>query len=136
MRQPSLLLVEDDQVLCSQLADLLRVEGYLVTTVHDGLAALRQLEAGLSPDLLILDMYLDGLDGWDLGAELTDQGRSFPILVVTGDPHPEACAAEVGTNAFLAKPFSPLDLLAQVERLVAPSESRSLDPRTGLPRSA
>jgi CheY-like chemotaxis protein len=114
----SLLVVDDDFALTSQLTELFRHEGYLVTTAADGLDAARFLMAGEHPDLLLLDMHLEGIDGWELAAELRAMGQHIPILVITGDANPRRCAQEIGAEAYLAKPFDLVHLLGIVERLV------------------
>jgi CheY-like chemotaxis protein len=116
VRQRSLLIVEDDVALIDYLSELFRLEGYRVRTALDGLQALELLEAGYSPDLMLLDMHLAGVDGWGVGAELQTMGLRVPIVVMTADPEPERCAAQVGARAWVRKPFMPRDLLAEVER--------------------
>jgi len=118
MRRYSLLIIDDDLILMEQLAELFRMEGYVVATATDGLDALRLLTAGEQPDLLLMDMHMEGLGGEELATELHGLGRPFPILLITADPDPAACAARVGAQGYLAKPFDLPVLLAQVEQLL------------------
>jgi CheY-like chemotaxis protein len=115
MRQRSLLIVDDDPVL----TELFRLEGYGVLTAADGLDALQFLAAEVAPDLVILDMHMEGLGGADFAAELRALELRYPLLLVTADPDPAACARTVGADAWLAKPFALTHLLAAVERLLA-----------------
>ena len=119
MLQRSLLIVEDDPALAAQLEELFRLEGYAVRTAPDGLDALRLLAADATPDLMLLDMHMEGVTGWDLGAELKAQGLHVPTLVITGDRDPRQCAGQVGAAAYLAKPFELGELLSAVEELLA-----------------
>src|SRR5687767_5964667 len=74
----SVLIVEDDAILRGQLAELFRMEGYGVTLAEDGLAALRLLMAGTEPDVILLDMHMEGLNGWEFGAELRQLEATAP----------------------------------------------------------
>jgi len=118
MRQFSLLIIDDDPVMTDQLAELFRLEGYAVATAIDGLDALRLLAAGAQPDLLLLDMHMQGVGGEELVAELRAQGRPPPILVITADPDPAGCAQRIGARAYFAKPFDLPVLLDRVEQLL------------------
>jgi CheY-like chemotaxis protein len=118
-RRWSVLIVEDDPLLRSQLAELFRLEGFGVEVAPEGLAALQLLQAGAEPDVILLDMHLDGVDGWEFSAELHQVHRSPPpVLVITGDPDPRRCAQQVGAWGYLAKPFALGTLLHAVEHLL------------------
>jgi two-component system, chemotaxis family, chemotaxis protein CheY len=116
----SVLIVDDDATLRDQLAELFRMEGYAVILAEDGLAALRLLVAGTEPDVILLDMHMEGLDGWDLGAELLQLQLTAPVLVITGDADPRRCAQQIGAQGYLAKPFALGTLLDAVEHLLQP----------------
>jgi DNA-binding NtrC family response regulator len=114
-----ILIVDDDPALLNQLADLFRIEGYDVTIAEGGMAALYALEAGLEPDVVLLEVLLEGINGWDVNAEMEQRGLSIPIVVMTADPDPQKCAEQVGAIACLAKPFDYRELLRVVGRAVA-----------------
>lgn len=118
MPGPSLLIVEDDPSLRMFLEQLFRLEGYVVTSASEGLRALNLLAAGFGPDLMLLDMHMEGLDGWGLAAELNQLGLSVPILVITADRQPQRCAEQVGARACLAKPLDVRELLWTAQRLI------------------
>jgi CheY-like chemotaxis protein len=65
----SVLIVDDDLDILGALADLLESEGYHVTTVTDGQAALSYLRRGLRPCVILLDLMMPGMNGWDFRAE-------------------------------------------------------------------
>jgi CheY-like chemotaxis protein len=123
MHQRLILIVDDDADLREQLVELFHLEGYEVMAVEDGLDALQLLEAGAAPDLVLLDMHMEGIDGDDFAAELRALNVHLRILVITADSHPQDCAARVGANGFLSKPFELSDLLDAVERLLTGQRS-------------
>jgi two-component system, OmpR family, response regulator MprA len=114
----SLLIVDDDDALAGQLQELFRLEGYRVSLALDGLEALQLLASGCDAELVLMDMHMGGLDGWDLARELRALDMRIPLLVITGDADPERCARQVGATAFLAKPFDLPDLIRLVERVL------------------
>jgi CheY-like chemotaxis protein len=114
--KPALLIVDDDATLTEHLAELFGMQGYNVTVAPDGLDALRLLSRGAKPDLMLLDMHMQGVNGWDLASELHQLGMKIPILVLTADTDPAACARQIGAAASLAKPFDLPDLVAAVDK--------------------
>src|SRR5687768_11721073 len=96
-----ILIVDDDEALLGTLRDLFRIEGYEVTTASDGLAALRLLDAGAAPEVILLDLHMEAVPGWDFATELEQQGCHSPILVMTADPDPTGWASRIGALAVL-----------------------------------
>jgi response regulator NasT len=124
MAQRSILIVEDDPAVTAMLTLAFRLEGYRVVTATDGLPALQLLTAGTTPDLMLLDMHMEGLNGWGLSAELEHFRHKVPILVMTADRDPAACAEQVGAAAYLQKPLDLHELLHTVEQLLPPEAPR------------
>jgi CheY-like chemotaxis protein len=116
--QRTILIVDDDAAVTTQLADLFQIEGYDVTVASDGLEALQAFEAGLVPDVMILDLHMEGVSGWDVNAELAGMGIEVPIVVVSADPERELRAAQLGAVASLPKPLDFRELLRVVDRAV------------------
>jgi DNA-binding response OmpR family regulator len=114
-----ILVVDDDEVLSETTATVLRHSGYRVRTAANGLDALYLLEAE-SPALVILDLLMPVLDGWEMADELHSWGADIPLLVVSGAGEEAAASAQdIGAMGFLSKPFDLSDLLARVDALVA-----------------
>jgi len=111
------LIVEDDSDLRETLADILRDEGFLVTTAIDGITALFTLRARPRPDLILLDLHMPGMDGWAFRAEQQKDPElaQIPIILLAArdvDTHAEA----MGVRDYLAKPIELLPLLQAVRR--------------------
>jgi len=121
------LLIDDDKELCDLLVDYLRPEGFLVQAVHEGEAGLRQLLAGGSPALVILDVMLPGMNGFDVLRALRPQ-CSVPVLMLTarGEDVDRIVGLELGADDYLPKPFNPRELVARLRAIQRRSERTSL----------
>jgi CheY-like chemotaxis protein len=111
-----ILVVDDDQAILATVADILALSGYPVITAADGREALR-LTAEMRPALVLLDLRMPGLDGWEVARTLRARGVAAPILVMTAAQDAHHWAEQIGADGYLAKPFDLDDLLAAVERL-------------------
>jgi CheY-like chemotaxis protein len=111
-----LLVVDDDDDIRESLSDLLQTEGYEVATARQGLDALTQLRKGLLPSLILLDLMMPQMNGWEfLEARSADAALAgLPVVVLSADTKPLATDAAVCGR--LAKPFKIAELLAIVER--------------------
>lgn len=83
--QPVVLVVDDQPGFCEALSDLLSEEGYSVVTAEDGLQALHVL-SGLTPNLILLDLQMPRMNGWQLARHLAQDPRlsRIPVLVLSG----------------------------------------------------
>ncbi|HZQ34748.1 MAG TPA: response regulator, partial [Dehalococcoidia bacterium] len=90
-----------------------------VTVAHDGYHALDQL-AGVTPDLIVLDIGMPRMDGFTFAGELERRGLRprIPMLVLTADGRAQQKAARVQAEGWLAKPFDVGELLARVAKLI------------------
>ncbi|MBX3635199.1 MAG: response regulator [Rubrivivax sp.] len=115
---PRILVVDDDPELRALLADYLGASGFTVDTAADG-RQMRERLATIWPDVLVLDLMLPGEDGLSLARELR-RGPDLPILMLSarGEEIDRVVGLEVGADDYLAKPFSPRELLARLRALL------------------
>ena len=114
-----ILLVDDDPALRTLLRTTFEVADVDVVEAEDAESARRRIRAR-RPDVIVLDVKMPGTSGLELCAELkgADATREIPIILLTGsDGGTSALARKAGADAFVRKPFSPLELLAVAERL-------------------
>jgi DNA-binding response OmpR family regulator len=116
--QPTILVVEDDEISRDGMAQILAQEGYLVLTAPSGHDALATLRTPLSPiDVVVLDVHLPDISGIDLCARVRELHPFLPIVVCTGEADPEeACQLlSMGVTRYFRKPIGVDELLATVE---------------------
>jgi CheY-like chemotaxis protein len=111
----SVLVVDDDDAIRDTVRAILEDEGYAVREAPDGAAALAAIDRE-SPCLVLLDMRMPVVDGWQVAAALQQREARVPIAVMTAARDAQRWCAEVGGAACLAKPFDMDDVLAVVAR--------------------
>ena len=116
---PRILLVEDNGELASAIRHNLEIEGYVILHSADGqsgLAAARMAE----PDLLILDVMLPGMDGFEVLERLRKEGFAAPVLMLTarGEEADKVRGFRAGADQYLTKPFGLLELIERVKLLL------------------
>jgi two-component system response regulator BaeR len=118
------LVIEDDAKIARLLLDYLRNEGYEASTEVDGRAGLRHVEQS-SPDLVILDLMLPGLDGIGV-CKSVRRFSDVPILMLTArvDEVDRLLGLDTGADDYVCKPFSPREVMARVRALIRRSEGR------------
>ena len=114
-RTGGILIVDDDPDLRECLQIMLTSMGFEVTSAANGQEALDEME-GHDPDLILLDMKMPVMDGWEFCRALEGRDSRPPIVVVTAAPDPAGRAAEVHAEGWLGKPFEIADLEAIVRR--------------------
>jgi two-component system alkaline phosphatase synthesis response regulator PhoP len=114
-----ILIVEDDLHIAEGIQLNLSLQGYDVTIATDGVAGLNQWKE-LSPDLVILDIMLPGIDGLSILQSIRLEDERLPILILSakGDPAYRIKGLSLGVDDYLAKPFNLEELLLRVERLL------------------
>lgn len=121
-----LLVVDDDPGLLRAVAETLRAEGYEVTTARRGAEALTRIAESL-PDLIVSDIRMPGMDGYELVRNLRASARTklIPIVFLTAkDETADRIAGfRTGVDAYLTKPFEPDELLAVVANILRRVES-------------
>jgi CheY-like chemotaxis protein len=115
-RASKILVVDDDDAILGSLRELLESEGYGVETAHDGREALDKLAQMEPPQLILLDLKMPVMDGWQFLSERSSDTASVkvPVVLLSGLPFiPNA----PGVSDFLSKPINPSRLLDCVRRL-------------------
>jgi type II secretory ATPase GspE/PulE/Tfp pilus assembly ATPase PilB-like protein/CheY-like chemotaxis protein len=116
------LLVEDEDQLRRAMKDLLERDGYTVTEASDGIQALDQVDR-FAPDIIILDLNLPGMDGYNVLQQLRSRPatRGIPVVVLTakGDEDNEVRVFELGADDFVTKPFRARALSARLQAVLA-----------------
>ena len=123
-----ILVIEDEPLVQKALTLILARQGYEVIPVADGRTALQALDQ-VSPDLIVLDIYLPPVDALD-GRQVVHEYRQrpcphAPILVITGAGYAGQRATALEAAGSLDKPFTPQELLATVEALIGPPISHN-----------
>ena len=110
------LIIEDDEVIASGMAQHLSGAGFDPVTVGRGEVGLARLRYE-APDVVVLDLMLPGLDGWSLIESARAEGIGTPIIVVSarGTVHDRVHALQIGADDYLVKPFSMKELVARVQ---------------------
>lgn len=113
-----LLLIDDDQELSELLTEFLSSEGFSLTCCFDGLSGLEQAKTK-NYDLILLDVMLPGLNGFDVLKALGGQ-HITPILMLTakGDDSDRVLGLELGADDYLAKPYNPKELVARIKAIL------------------
>ncbi|MDE3153928.1 MAG: response regulator transcription factor [Acidobacteriota bacterium] len=119
MSTKRILLVEDEPGLVLTLSDRLRSEGYDVDVAGDGESGLARA-TGEPFGLVILDVMLPGLNGFEVCRAIRRQGVQTPILMLTarGETTDKVVGLKLGADDYLAKPFDTLELMARIEALI------------------
>lgn len=113
-----ILLIDDDAELCALLSELLVREGFTVECEHQGNRGLDRALNG-SHDLVVLDVMLPGLDGFEILRRLRERSR-VPVLMLTarGEDMDRIAGLEMGADDYLAKPFNPRELMARIRAIL------------------
>lgn len=116
--RPAVLLVDDDRTLLAVLSRRVARAGYQVRTAASGVAALKQLEESW-PALLIVDLMMPGMDGFEL-CRRVKQIADLPIIVLSAVDGSEAkvSALELYAEDYVTKPFDPDELVARIQRVL------------------
>ncbi len=123
------LVVEDDAAILRGLTDNLEAESYVVLTARDGETGYAILEQE-EPDLVILDLMLPKLSGYEICQRARSNGMTVPILMLTakGTESDRVLGLDLGADDYVTKPFSVRELLARVRALLRRGQSADTGP--------
>jgi len=119
-----ILVIDDDVELCSLVTEYLRPEGFHVECVHDGRSGLARALNG-EHLLVVLDVMLPGLNGFDVLRRIRDASR-IPVLLLTarGEDVDRIVGLEIGADDYLPKPFNPRELVARIRAILRRSQAK------------
>lgn len=115
MSLEKILIVDDDKNICDLLRLYLEKEGFGVILSHNGEEAVMKFHA-LKPDIVLLDIMLPGLDGWQVCREIRKKSN-VPIIMITAksETFDKVLGLELGADDYITKPFSTRELMARVK---------------------
>ena len=119
MTDHRLLIIDDDVRLAEMLVEYLAPEGIELTAVASGIQGLRNAQRE-NYELIILDVMLPGLSGFDVLKQLREAGSKTPVLMLTarGDDVDRIVGLDLGADDYLPKPFNPRELLARIKAIL------------------
>lgn len=131
-----ILIIEDEESIRMALEDDFRLENYDVEVASDGIEGLAKA-ANPDTDLIILDIMLPGMNGFDICKKLRSQGIRTPIIMLTakGQEIDRVVGLEIGADDYVTKPFSPRELQARVKAVLRRMETEPDDKAENLFRS-
>lgn len=129
----TILIVEDEPAMQLGLKDNLEIDGYAVDVASDGLEGLEKINRG-HYDLVLLDVMLPKLSGFDVCKSARSSGAAMPIIMLTarGEEIDKVLGLELGADDYMTKPFSVRELLARVKAHLRRSKSTPLKESEGL----
>jgi two-component system response regulator MprA len=128
-----IVVIDDDEKITSMLRRALAFEGYSVTTATNGTEGLRAI-LGQNPDLVILDVMMPYVDGWEVCRRIREGGSAVPILMLTArdEVSDRVKGLDLGADDYLVKPFALEELLARVRVLLRRRTDRAEQPSNRL----
>lgn len=114
------MIVDDDREFLDQFEEMLNLSGYDTQTYSSGIEALENVLT-ISPDIIVLDLKMDGKDGFEVAKEIkrSPGTNAIPIIAITGYPEERTRLGEApAIRKFLIKPVNPLNIIAEIEKIV------------------
>jgi two-component system alkaline phosphatase synthesis response regulator PhoP len=126
-----ILVVEDEEAILLGLAETFIYAGYEVLKASEGKSAV-ELAVNERPDLILLDIMLPGLTGFEVCRQLREKGMQMPVIMLTarGDEFDKLHGFEMGADDYVTKPFSVDELLARVKAILLRGRAHESGPRT------
>lgn len=129
---PYILIVDDDEAVCEVLATYLRPKGYRIRVVHTGRGALEALRSGPAPDVTILDLRLQDIQGQEVQRHIHDRNLETEVIIITGFASLDSAleAIKFGAFDYIVKPFKlgeiEISVRNALERLLLRKQNRML----------
>lgn len=119
MNKKKVMIADDDTGVLEAMQLMLEDGGYAVIAITDG-KIVRDMQDDL-PDVLLLDIWMSGMDGTSICKHLKSQNRTkhIPIILCSANRDTQKLAKECGANDFIAKPFEMMDFLNKVEKYIS-----------------
>ena len=134
MSSSAILIVDDDNDVRSALSELLEEEGFSVEGVHNGREALARLRGGVHPAVILLDLMMPGMDGWDFRTEQLRDPKlaAVPVVIVSASGFSqESIGTQFRPAAYVEKPIERTALLDVIRQVVRSRPPGQLDPARG-----
>ena len=127
MASGKILIVDDDKNICELLRIYIEKEGFEAAIANDGETALEMFDA-FAPDLVLLDIMLPGLDGWQICREIRKKS-SKPIIMLTakGEVFDKVLGLELGADDYVVKPFETKEVIARINAVLRRSTKTEAD---------
>lgn len=127
MNRAKVLVVDDDVNICELLRLYLEKEGYEVKTVYSGKSGIEEF-CQFAPNIVILDIMLPGIDGWQVCREIR-KVSNIPVIMLTakGETFDKVLGLELGADDYIVKPFEPKELIARVKAVLRRYERKDFD---------
>lgn len=118
MSNNKIMIVDDDKNICELLQIYLQKEGYHVTAMSSGEEAV-EVFPKLRPDIILLDVMLPGMDGWQVCREIRKRSMA-PIIMLTakGDTFDKVLGLELGADDYIVKPFDAKEIIARIKAVL------------------
>ena len=118
MASEKILIVDDDTNICELLRLYIEKEGFTAFLANDGEAALKMFDAA-EPDLVLLDIMLPGLDGWQVCREIRKKS-ACPIIMLTakGEVFDRVLGLDLGADDYVVKPFETKEVIARIKAVL------------------
>ncbi len=129
MASGKILIVDDDRNICELLRLYIEKEGFETAIANDGKAAVQMFDA-VNPDLILLDIMLPVLDGWQRLPRASAQSRRRPIIMLTakGETDDKVNGLKLGADDYITKPFEMKEVLARIEAVLRRSGNEETEP--------
>ncbi len=121
-----IVIIEDDSTIVMGLEAALEFHGYRVTAAANGAEGMKQLDRE-QPDLVILDLMLPGIDGYEVCQKIRRQDKRIPIIMLTAKSQEsdKLLGFQLGADDYVTKPFSAMELLARIKAILKRSGDQS-----------